>query len=287
MKAAAKLATVATEAAAATAAGADILARILDAKAAHVARCKAARPVDELRAAIAQRESAGDSPRGFAAAIARDLAAGRAAVIAEIKRASPSRGVIRADFDAARLARDYADHGATALSVLTDSGFFQGRNRHLVEARAACALPVLRKDFVIDAYQLFESRALGADAVLLIAAALDDSRLHRLAELAAELQLDALVEVHDAAELARALPLPAKLIGINNRNLRTFETRLDTTLELLDAVPDDRIVVTESGIAARADVARMRAAGVHAFLVGESLMRAPRPGEKLQELFER
>ena len=243
--------------------------------------------MDELRAAIAQRESAGDPARGFAAAIARDLAAGRAAVIAEIKRASPSRGVIRADFDAARLARDYADHGATALSVLTDSAFFQGANRDLVEARAACALPVLRKDFVIDAYQLFESRALGADAVLLIAAALDDSRLQRLAELAAELQLDALVEVHDAAELARALRLPAKLIGINNRNLRTFETRLDTTLELLDAIPDDRIVVTESGIAARADVARMRAAGVHAFLVGESLMRAPRPGEKLQELFER
>lgn len=260
----------------------DILARILAAKAAHVARRKVERPVDALRAAAAAQ----DAPRGFTAAIARDLKAGRAAVIAEIKKASPSRGVIRADFDPARIAGDYAGAGATCLSVLTDA-HFQGRDRDLIDARAACDLPVLRKDFVIDAYQLIEARALGADAVLLIAAALDDAKLHALAETADDLQLDALVEVHDAEDLRRALVLPNRLIGINNRDLRTFATSLDTTVELLDAIPAERIVVTESGIHNRDDVMRMRAAGVHAFLVGEALMRAPRPGGMLREMFER
>jgi len=222
--------------------------------------------------------------RGFARRIGECVDGGRAAVIAEIKKASPSRGVIRADFAPARLACDYADTGASCLSVLTDA-HFHGRARDLSDARAACKLPVLRKDFVIDAYQLIESRALGADAVLLIVAALDDAALHALAETADALQLDALVEVHNAEELRRALALPNRLIGINNRDLRTFATRLDTTLELLDAIPAERIVVTESGIHERDDVARMRAAGVHAFLVGEALMRAPRPGAQLQHLF--
>lgn len=266
----------------AAAAQPDILARILAAKAAQVARRKVERPPAELRAAAAAQ----DAPRGFTAALARDLQRGRPAVIAEVKKASPSRGVIRADFDAARIAGDYAEHGATCLSVLTDA-HFQGNDRDLTAARAACDLPVLRKDFVIDAYQLFEARALGADAVLLIAAALDDAALHALAATADDLQLDALVEVHNAGELQRALQLPGKLIGINNRDLRAFATSLDTTLELLGAIPAERIVVTESGIHSRADVARMRAAGVNAFLVGEALMRAPRPGEKLREMFER
>lgn len=260
----------------------DILARILAAKAEQVARRAAARPLDRLRAAIEQL----DAPRGFTAAIERDLGRGRAAVIAEIKKASPSRGVIRADFDAAQIARDYAGHGATCLSVLTDAAYFHGCDRDLVEARAACGLPVLRKDFVIDAYQVFEARALGADAVLLIAAALGDPALGELAELAGALQLDALVEVHDAADLERALAVPCRLVGINNRDLRTFQTRLETTLELLDSIPDDRIAVTESGIHARGDVDRMRQHGVHAFLVGEALMRAPRPGDALKALFD-
>lgn len=260
----------------------DMLARILDAKAAEVARRKVARPLDALRADA----DAQDAPRGFVDAIAAAIDAGRAAVIAEVKKASPSRGIIRADFDPAAIAGDYAAAGATCLSVLTDA-HFQGRDGDLNDTRAACDLPALRKDFVIDAYQLFEARALGADAVLLIVAALDDAKLHALAETAAALQLDALMEVHDAAELQRALKLPGKLIGINNRDLRTFATRLDTTLELLDAIPKDRIVVTESGVSSRDDVLRMRAAGVNAFLVGEALMRAPGPGDKLRELFER
>jgi len=260
----------------------DILARILAAKAEQVARRSAARPLERLRAAIEHL----DAPRGFTAAIERDLGRGRAAVIAEIKKASPSRGVIRADFDAARIARDYAEHGATCLSVLTDAAYFQGCERDLTKARAACDLPVIRKDFLIDAYQVFEARAMGADAVLLIAAALGDPALGELAQLAGALQLDVLVEVHDAADLQRALALPCRLIGINNRDLRTFQTRLETTLELLDCIPEDRIAVTESGIHARADVARMRQHGVHAFLVGEALMRAPQPGGALKTLFD-
>jgi len=277
MKAAAETAAPATG---------DILTRIIESKSAQVARCKVDRPVDELRAVI-DAQSAGEAPRGFAAAVERAITTGRAAVIAEIKKASPSKGVIRADFNPADIARDYAAAGATCLSVLTDAEFFQGCDGDLSRARAACALPVLRKDFVIDAYQLFEARAIGADAVLLIVAALDDSRLHALAETATELKLDALVEAHDGDELQRALKLPVKLIGVNNRNLRTFATNIDTTLALLDSIPDDRIVVTESGIHHRDDVARMRSAGAHAFLVGEALMRAPQPGAKLQELFAR
>jgi len=261
---------------------ADILTRLLEAKAAEVARRKSMRPLHALRAAI----DAQDAPRGFIDAIARDIGAGRPAVIAEIKRASPSRGRIRDDFNPAQIAADYADAGATCLSVLTDA-HFQGGDGDLLDARAACALPVLRKDFVIDAYQLFESRALGADAVLLIVAALSDGELQALATAAAELQLDVLVEVHDGDELKRALKLPGKLIGVNNRDLRTFTTDLDTTLNLLDAIPSERITVTESGIHHRDDVARMQTAGVHAFLIGEALMRAPRPGDKLRELFGR
>jgi len=223
--------------------------------------------------------------RGFVDALRRRVDAGDAAVIAEVKKASPSKGVMRADFHPAAIAASYAAGGAACLSVLTDVDFFQGADEHLQQARDACALPALRKDFTIDAYQVYEARALGADCILLIVAALDDARLHELARLAAALGMDVLVEVHDAAELERALQTDALLIGINNRNLRTFETRLDTTLDLRARVPDERLLVTESGIHAPADVARMRAAGVHAFLVGEAFMRAPDPGAELRRLF--
>jgi len=223
--------------------------------------------------------------RGFVDALRRRVDAGDAAVIAEVKKASPSKGVMRADFHPAAIAASYAAAGAACLSVLTDIDFFQGADEYLQQARDACALPALRKDFTIDAYQVYEARALGADCILLIVAALDDARLHELARLAAALGMDVLVEVHDAAELERALQTDALLIGINNRNLRTFETRLDTTLDLRARVPDERLLVTESGIHAPADVARMRAAGVHAFLVGEAFMRAPDPGAELRRLF--
>jgi len=259
----------------------DILERILAHKAGEVARRAAAEPLERLRA----RAAAAAPARGFAAALAREVAAGRPAVIAEIKRASPSRGLIRPDYEPADIARDYAAGGATCLSVLTDEAFFQGADAHLVAARAACPLPVLRKDFVIDAWQVWEARALGADCVLLIVAALDDARLAAFAGLAGELGMDALVEVHDAAELERALRVPGRLVGINNRDLRSFETRLETTLDLAPRVPADRLCITESGIHTAADVARMRGHGVHGFLVGEAFMRAPRPGEKLRELF--
>ncbi len=259
----------------------DILARILSRKADEVAERRARATLAELRARAADVPPA----RGFARALVDRVAAGQPAVIAECKRASPSKGLLRPDYDPAAIAASYAAGGAAALSVLTDIDFFQGADAHLSAARAACTLPAIRKDFVIDAWQLAEARVLGADAVLLIAAALPDQRLGDFCGLAAELGLDVLLEVHDGEELERALSTPARLIGINNRSLRTFETRLDTTLDLRHAVPADRLLVTESGIHTRADVATMRAAGVHAFLVGEAFMRAADPGAKLHELF--
>lgn len=259
----------------------DVLQRILARKREEVAERQGRVPLAELRARAADAAPT----RGFADAIAAKIASGQAAVIAEIKKASPSQGVIRADFDPPAIARSYAQHGAACLSVLTDVDFFQGSDDFLQQARAACALPVLRKDFIVDAYQLHEARALGADCVLLIAAALDDAQLAEYAFLAAELGMDALIEVHDLDELERALPVPARLLGINNRNLRSFEVSLETTLALKDAVPADRVLVTESGIRSRDDVARMRAAGVHAFLVGETFMRQPDPGGALRDLF--
>ena len=259
----------------------DILNRILRRKAEEVSERRARVSLDEL----VRRAAAADTPRGFVAAIEERIATGRAAVIAEIKKASPSKGLLRPDFHPADIAQAYARAGAACLSVLTDIDFFQGADEYLQQARAACALPVLRKDFMVDPYQVYEARALGADCILLIVAALDDARLGELAGLAQHLGMDVLVEVHDGNELERALPLNTALIGINNRNLRSFETRLEITLDLLARIPPDRIVVTESGIHTPADVARMRGAGVHAFLVGEAFMRAPDPGTKLAELF--
>jgi indole-3-glycerol phosphate synthase len=259
----------------------DILDRILAVKAREIDAARDARSLETVRA---EAERA-DPPRGFAAALRARIAAGGAAVIAEVKKASPSKGVLRDDFDPAAIARAYAANGAACLSVLTDRQFFQGAPGHLVAARAACALPVLRKDFIVDPYQVYEARAMGADCILLIVAALALPRLKALEVLARSLGMDVLVEVHDRAELDRALALQTPLLGINNRDLRTFETRLDTTLELLPAIPPDRLVIAESGILASADVARLRAAGVNAFLVGEAFMRAPDPGAALAALF--
>ena len=259
----------------------DILKKIVARKAEEVAERRARLPLDELKARLA------DAPptRGFRAAIETRLARGEPAVIAEAKKASPSKGVIRADFDPAAIARSYEQGGAACLSVLTDVDFFQGSDACLQQARAACTLPVLRKDFVIDPWQIHEARHIGADAILLIAAVLDTQQLIDLSALAHELDLDVLLEVHDGEELQHALQTDCRLIGINNRNLRTFETRLETTLELLDRIPEGRIIVTESAIHTPDDVQRMRAAGVNAFLVGEAFMRADDPGEKLAELF--
>jgi indole-3-glycerol phosphate synthase len=259
----------------------DILQRILARKAEEVTERTARVPLVELAARA--RDAA--PVRGFAAALHERIAHGHAGVIAEVKRASPSRGVIRANFDPSAIARSYESGGAACLSVLTDIDFFQGHDTFLRHARAACGLPVLRKDFIVDEYQVVEARALGADCVLLIVAALDDAQLAGFTHLALSLGMDVLVEVHDLDELERALPVPAPLLGINNRSLRTFEVSLDTTLALKNAVPADRLLVTESGIHTREDVARMRAAGVHAFLVGEAFMRADEPGEELARLF--
>lgn len=260
---------------------ADILQRILSHKAEEVAARKARVPVRELEERIRDMPPAA----GFHAAIVRRIEAGAPAVIAEIKKASPSRGVIRQDFDPVRIAATYAANGATCLSVLTDEKFFQGHDDYLPAAKAEAQLPVLRKDFTVDPYQVFEARALGADCILLIAAALDDRAMRELAATAIGIGLDVLVEVHDREELERALMLRTPLIGINNRNLRTFETRLDVTLGLVRDVFPDRVVVTESGIGSRADVELMRRHDVNCFLVGETLMRAPDPGAKLRELF--
>ena len=259
----------------------DILARIMTTKAEEVISAQVERPFDALH----RDARAATAPRGFRAAIRRLIDAGKPAVIAEIKRASPSKGLLRSVFEPAAIARSYARAGAACLSVLTDRPFFQGAPEFLVAARAACSLPVLRKEFIIDEYQVVESRALGADAVLLIVAALDDARLAALEACAQSYGMDVLVEVHDAAELDRALRLSTPLIGINNRNLRTFGVSLHTTLELLPRIPPDRIVVTESGIVAQRDVAQMRRHGVNAFLVGEAFMRAPDPGSALTALF--
>lgn len=259
----------------------DILKRILADKARELAAKSAARPLRELRAALKDAPL----PRGFLAALQACVADGKPAVIAEIKRASPSQGLLRADFDVGAIAKSYAAAGAACLSVLTDAAYFQGRDDFLATARTACALPALRKDFIMDPWQVYESRLLGADAILLIVAVLGDAMLADLIALAADLGMDALLEVHDADELERTLALGAPLIGVNNRDLRSFHTDLQTTLALLPRVPADRFLVTESGIATRADIARLRAQGVHAFLVGETFMRAADPGAKLQELF--
>tara|TARA_R110001599_G_scaffold192503_1_gene387924 strand:- start:45458 stop:46267 length:810 start_codon:yes stop_codon:yes gene_type:complete len=236
-------------------------------------------------ATLEQRIAAQSPVRGFARTMQQQVEAAAPAVIAEVKKASPSKGVIRADFQPAQIAASYQSGGASCLSVLTDVDFFQGADRYLQEARAACDLPVLRKDFTVDPYQVIEARAIGADAVLLIVAALEDGQMQELARTAADLGLDILVEVHDRAELDRALELGTSLIGINNRDLHTFETRLETTLELLPYVPADHVVVTESGIHTAEDVALMRNHQVYGFLVGEAFMRATEPGEKLREMF--
>ena len=265
---------------------ADILQRILDRKAEEVAARSARVPLDALRARLPDAPPA----RGFVAAIAAKRDAGLPAVIAEVKKASPSKGVIREDFEPAAIAASYEAGGAACLSVLTDIDFFQGADAYLQQARAACTLPVLRKDFTIDPYQVVEARVLGADCILLIVSALDDAQLDALYREAVGVGLDVLVEVHDAAELQRALRLPpirgrVPLIGVNNRNLRTFEVSLATTLSLKYAVPADRILVTESGIGTRDDVDWLLAAGIEAYLVGESFMRETDPGAALKKLF--
>jgi indole-3-glycerol phosphate synthase len=259
----------------------DVLERILARKAEEITERRGRASLADLEARLADA----GATRGFVDRLDAVIGAGHAAVIAEVKKASPSKGVIRPDFHPAAIAPQYEAGGAACLSVLTDEDFFQGSDAYLQAARSACSLPVLRKDFTIDVYQVAEARALGADAILLIVAALDDGLLRELAAAATHYGLDVLVEVHDRAELERALALPTRLVGINNRNLRDFTTTLETTLSLLDAVPEDRLVVTESAIHAREDVQRMRDAGVAAFLVGEAFMREEDPGQALAELF--
>ena len=259
----------------------DILEKIVAVKREEIAAARRRRGFASLRS---DAESLGGQ-RDFVASLRREIAAGRAGVIAEIKKASPSKGVLREHFAPKEIAESYAEHGAAALSVLTDAQFFQGSAAFLEQARAACKLPVLRKDFMVDAYQVFEARAMGADGILLIAAVLDDAEMIDLEAQAMALGMAVLVEVHDGAELDRALRLSTPLVGINNRNLRNFEVTLETTLGLLKHVPAERMLVTESGILSVSDVQRMRGAGVHAFLVGEAFMRAPDPGIALASLF--
>lgn len=259
----------------------DILCKILDSKADEVVQRAQRLPLSVLR----QQCEALAPKRGFVDAIAGQIAQSKPAIISEIKKASPSKGIICTNFNPVEIATSYAKYGATCLSVLTDEQYFQGHDDYLEQARAACSLPVLRKEFIIDPYQIYESSVIGADAILLIVAALGDATISEFAALAQDLGMDVLLEVHDQQELERALRLPYKLIGINNRNLRTFEATLNTTLDLLAQIPDDRIVVTESGIRTVEDVALMRAHNVNAFLVGEAFMRAAQPGEKLQQLF--
>jgi len=260
----------------------DILEKIVAVKLQEVAAAKTRKSLELVRADAESRVLT----RDFVGAIRAKMAAGKPAVIAEIKKASPSKGIIREDFIPADIAQSYAEFGAACLSVLTDVQFFQGSVDYLKQARASCQLPVLRKDFMVDAYQIYESRCMGADAVLLIAACLNDAQMQEMEAIALGLDMAVLVEVHDQTELERALRLKTPLIGINNRNLKTFEVSLDTTLVLRSQVPADRILVTESGIHTRDDVLRMGAAGVNAFLVGEAFMRAPEPGEALAQLFD-
>ncbi|WP_313633454.1 indole-3-glycerol phosphate synthase TrpC [Massilia timonae] len=263
----------------------DILNKILAVKADEVAAARKVRDLASLRSEAEGDREARAAIRGFEASLRAKIAAGQAGVIAEVKKASPSKGVLRPDFQPAAIAQSYAEHGAACLSVLTDVQFFQGSVDYLQQARAACALPVLRKDFMVDHYQVYEARAMGADAILLIVAALDHGLMAELEACAMDLGMDVLVEVHDGEELDAALKLKTPLLGINNRNLRTFDVTLDTTLGLLPRIPKDRLVVTESGILGAGDVQRMREADVHAFLVGEAFMRAENPGRELQRLF--
>jgi indole-3-glycerol phosphate synthase len=260
---------------------ANILDEIVLHKREEVTRRIAEVPLKELQ----DRAFRAPSVRNFTGALLQRIERGEPAVIAECKKASPSKGLIREDYDPANIARSYEQGGASCLSVLTDQHYFQGSDDHLVAARSACALPVIRKDFIIDPYQVYEARGLGADCILLIVACLDDAALEELAKLASELGMDALIEVHDRTELERALRLRLRLIGINNRDLRRFVTDIDTTIGLLPDVPDDRIVVTESGIHTAADVEKLRGHGVNAFLVGEAFMRAPNPGTMLKQMF--
>jgi indole-3-glycerol phosphate synthase len=260
---------------------ADILEQIVEVKHQEVQAARKRKSLEAVRADAEARVLT----RDFVGAMRSKMAVGQAAVIAEVKKASPSKGVLRPDFIPADIAQSYAEHGAACLSVLTDQSFFQGCADYLKQARASCDLPVLRKDFMVDAYQIYESRAMGADCILLIAACLDDAQMRDLEAIALSLNMAVLIEVHDGAELDRALALRSPLLGINNRNLKTFEVSLDTTLGLQARVPADRLLVTESGITSAADVQRMRQAGVHAFLVGEAFMRAPEPGQALAQLF--
>ena len=259
----------------------DILKKIVARKLEEIDERSANISLDELKA---QLDDA-DAPRGFVQSLKDKIAAGQSGVIAEIKKASPSKGVLREHFVPAEIAKSYADHGAACLSVLTDVDFFQGGDAYLKQAHAACSLPVIRKDFIVDPYQVYEARAMSADCILLIVACLTDRQLADLNALAMKLGMDVLIEVHDAEELERALKVPNPMIGINNRNLRTFDVSLQTTLDLLASISDDRLVVTESGIHAPEDVALMREHNVNAFLVGEAFMRADEPGEKLAALF--
>lgn len=263
----------------------DILQKIVAVKHQEIAAALSNRPLSLVRAEAEARNRDQRDLRDFVGALRAKIAAGRAGVIAEVKKASPSKGVLREDFRPAEIAASYARHGAACLSVLTDEQFFQGCPAYLQQARAACDLPVLRKDFMVSDYQVYDARAMGADCILLIAACLDDAQMADLEACAMGLGMAVLVEVHDAEELDRALKLKTPLVGINNRNLRTFEVTLDTTLNMLDRVPADRLLVTESGILGPDDVRRMRAAHVNAFLVGEAFMRAPEPGQALAELF--
>lgn len=259
----------------------DILKKIVARKLEEIDKRLASVSLDQLKAKLDDA----DAPRGFVQSLKDKIAAGQSGVISEIKKASPSKGVLREHFVPAEIAKSYADHGAACLSVLTDVDFFQGGDAYLKQARAACSLPVIRKDFIVDSYQVYEARAMSADCILLIVACLTDRQLADLNALAMKLGMDVLIEVHDAEELERALKVPNPMIGINNRNLRTFDVSLQTTLDLLTSISDDRLVVTESGIHAPEDVALMREHNVNAFLVGEAFMRADEPGEKLAALF--